>query len=148
VIAVAAGHRQDTFDACHYIIDRVKQIAPIWKREVAPTVHPGWRGRSQCRGAVTYGWTEHPNEDRNRRRGRRCRRHGCLRAHDQRAGCEIVLIDANQRRAEGEAMDWCKARPSYACNRAARHYEDCSDAQVVVITAGAARSPGRLAWTW
>jgi molybdopterin synthase catalytic subunit len=36
VIAVAAGHRQDTFDACHVIIDRVKQIAPIWKREVGP----------------------------------------------------------------------------------------------------------------
>ena len=36
VIAVAAGHRQVTFDACHYIIDRVKQIAPIWKREVGP----------------------------------------------------------------------------------------------------------------
>jgi molybdopterin synthase catalytic subunit len=36
VIAVAAGHREDTFDACHYIIDRVKQIAPIWKREVGP----------------------------------------------------------------------------------------------------------------
>jgi MoaE-MoaD fusion protein len=36
VIAVAAGHRQETFDACHYAIDRVKQIAPIWKREVGP----------------------------------------------------------------------------------------------------------------
>jgi MoaE-MoaD fusion protein len=36
VIAVAAAHRQDTFDACHYIIDRVKQVAPIWKREVGP----------------------------------------------------------------------------------------------------------------
>ena len=36
VIAVAAGHRQDTFDACHYIIDRVKQIAPVWKREIGP----------------------------------------------------------------------------------------------------------------
>ena len=36
VIAVAAAHRQDTFDACHTIIDRVKQIAPIWKREVGP----------------------------------------------------------------------------------------------------------------
>jgi molybdopterin converting factor subunit 1 len=36
VIAVAAGHRQDTFDACHTIIDRVKAIAPIWKREVGP----------------------------------------------------------------------------------------------------------------
>jgi molybdopterin synthase catalytic subunit len=33
VIAVAAAHRQDTFAACHYLIDRIKQIAPIWKRE-------------------------------------------------------------------------------------------------------------------
>ncbi len=30
-IAVAAAHRANTFDACHYIIDRIKQIAPIWK---------------------------------------------------------------------------------------------------------------------
>jgi MoaE-MoaD fusion protein len=34
VIAVAAAHRQDTFDACRYVIDRIKEIAPIWKREV------------------------------------------------------------------------------------------------------------------
>lgn len=34
VIAVAAAHREDTFAACHYVIDRIKQIAPIWKREV------------------------------------------------------------------------------------------------------------------
>jgi len=36
VIAIAAAHRRETFDACHYAIDRVKQIAPIWKREVGP----------------------------------------------------------------------------------------------------------------
>jgi MoaE-MoaD fusion protein len=36
VIAVAAAHRADTFPACQYAIDRVKQIAPIWKREVGP----------------------------------------------------------------------------------------------------------------
>jgi molybdopterin synthase catalytic subunit len=35
-IAVAAAHRGETFDACHFIIDRIKQIAPIWKREVGP----------------------------------------------------------------------------------------------------------------
>lgn len=35
-IAVAAAHRAETFDACHYIIDRIKEIAPIWKREVGP----------------------------------------------------------------------------------------------------------------
>ena len=36
VVAIAAVHRRETFDACHYAIDRVKQIAPIWKREVGP----------------------------------------------------------------------------------------------------------------
>jgi molybdopterin converting factor subunit 1 len=36
VIAVAAGHRANTFDACHYIIDRIKQVSPIWKKEVGP----------------------------------------------------------------------------------------------------------------
>lgn len=36
VIAVAAAHRAETFDACHFLIDRIKQIAPIWKREVGP----------------------------------------------------------------------------------------------------------------
>lgn len=34
VIAVAASHRQDTFAACSYIIERVKAIVPIWKKEV------------------------------------------------------------------------------------------------------------------
>lgn len=35
-IAVAAAHRANTFDACHYIIDRIKQVSPIWKKEVGP----------------------------------------------------------------------------------------------------------------
>jgi molybdopterin synthase catalytic subunit len=34
VIAVASGHRREAFEACHYAIDRVKEIVPIWKREV------------------------------------------------------------------------------------------------------------------
>jgi molybdopterin synthase catalytic subunit len=33
VIAVAAPHRADAFAACRYAIERVKQIAPVWKRE-------------------------------------------------------------------------------------------------------------------
>ena len=36
VVAVASGHRQNTFGACQYAIDRVKQVAPIWKREIGP----------------------------------------------------------------------------------------------------------------
>lgn len=37
VIAVAAAHRQAAFEACAYAIERLKQIAPIWKKEVTPT---------------------------------------------------------------------------------------------------------------
>jgi len=32
-IAAAAPHRGEAFAACHYAIERVKQIAPIWKHE-------------------------------------------------------------------------------------------------------------------
>jgi len=34
VIAVAAAHRVDTFDATRYAIERIKEIVPIWKKEV------------------------------------------------------------------------------------------------------------------
>ena len=33
VIAAASPHRAEAFAACRYAIERVKQIAPIWKRE-------------------------------------------------------------------------------------------------------------------
>ena len=32
-IAAAASHRAETFSVCRYAIERVKQIAPIWKHE-------------------------------------------------------------------------------------------------------------------
>ena len=34
VIALSAGHRPELFDALHFSIDRLKEIVPIWKREV------------------------------------------------------------------------------------------------------------------
>jgi molybdopterin synthase catalytic subunit len=34
VIAVASAHRADAIAACHYAIDRLKEIVPIWKKEV------------------------------------------------------------------------------------------------------------------
>lgn len=33
VVAAASAHRDASFRACRYAIERVKQIAPIWKRE-------------------------------------------------------------------------------------------------------------------
>lgn len=34
VIAVSAPHRGEAFEAAQYAIDRLKQIVPIWKKEV------------------------------------------------------------------------------------------------------------------
>jgi MoaE-MoaD fusion protein len=33
VIAAGSPHRADAFSACRYAIERIKQIAPIWKHE-------------------------------------------------------------------------------------------------------------------
>lgn len=56
---------------------------------------------------------------------------------------EMVLIDANQDRAEGEAMDIAHglsfARPMKIY---AGDYDDITDASIIVITAGAAQKPG------
>jgi molybdopterin synthase catalytic subunit len=32
-IAVSSGHRREAFEACHWLIDRLKEIVPIWKKE-------------------------------------------------------------------------------------------------------------------
>jgi molybdopterin synthase catalytic subunit len=32
-IAVSSPHRNEAFEACHYAIERIKQIVPIWKKE-------------------------------------------------------------------------------------------------------------------
>ena len=34
VVAVASPHRAAAFEACQYVVDRVKQNVPIWKKEV------------------------------------------------------------------------------------------------------------------
>ena len=33
VIAVASAHRVAAFEACHFAIDRLKEVVPIWKKE-------------------------------------------------------------------------------------------------------------------
>ena len=33
VIVVTSAHRKIAFEACHYAIDRLKKIVPIWKKE-------------------------------------------------------------------------------------------------------------------
>jgi L-lactate dehydrogenase len=56
---------------------------------------------------------------------------------------EIVLIDANAHRAEGEAMDLTHAVPFSRPTRIwAGDYRDCSRATITVIAAGASQRPG------
>jgi L-lactate dehydrogenase len=56
---------------------------------------------------------------------------------------ELVLIDSNHAKAEGEAMDLNHAIPfSHPTRIWAGPYEDCANAAIVVITAGASQKPG------
>lgn len=34
LIVVGAGHRKEAFDACEYVLERIKQSVPIWKKEI------------------------------------------------------------------------------------------------------------------
>jgi molybdopterin synthase catalytic subunit len=34
LVAVSSGHRKEAFEACHYAVDRIKQVVPVWKKEV------------------------------------------------------------------------------------------------------------------
>jgi len=34
VLAVSTPHRKESFEACQFIIDTLKQTVPIWKKEV------------------------------------------------------------------------------------------------------------------
>ena len=46
-IAISAPHRQQALEACAYAIDRLKEIVPIWKKEVW-TDGEEWVGPSNC----------------------------------------------------------------------------------------------------
>ncbi len=36
LIVVGAGHRKEAFDACEYVLERIKESVPIWKKEIRP----------------------------------------------------------------------------------------------------------------
>lgn len=56
---------------------------------------------------------------------------------------EMVLLDANHAKAEGEAMDISHGLPfAHAMDIRAGSYEDIADAAVIIITAGANQKPG------
>jgi len=56
---------------------------------------------------------------------------------------ELVLIDANHAKAMGDALDMNHGMPFLGHTKVwAGTFEDCKDADIIIITAGAAQRPG------
>ena len=57
VIAVSAPHRGEAFQAAQYAIDRLKQIVPIWKKEVWSDGSQwiGWENQAHSHESVATG---------------------------------------------------------------------------------------------
>jgi molybdopterin synthase catalytic subunit len=51
-VAVSCPHRGDAFDACHFAIDTLKELVPIWKKENAPDGTGEWVHQSSKPGAT------------------------------------------------------------------------------------------------
>lgn len=52
-VAVSTPHRQQAFEAGKYLIDRLKEVVPIWKKEnwsdgATEWVHPGIESSPRC----------------------------------------------------------------------------------------------------
>jgi len=41
-IAVSAPHRVEAFTACRHAIDRLKELVPIWKKDIGPSGESEW----------------------------------------------------------------------------------------------------------
>lgn len=54
-IAVTAAHRHAAFEACHYLIDRLKQVVPIWKKEYFADGSVWAEGEAERRALVEPG---------------------------------------------------------------------------------------------
>lgn len=50
VIAVSSVHRGEAFHACKYLIDRLKEIVPIWKREYFEDGTVEWSQQAHAQG--------------------------------------------------------------------------------------------------
>jgi len=56
---------------------------------------------------------------------------------------ELVLIDANKKKAMGDALDMNHGMPFLGNTKVwAGDYKDCAEADIIIITAGAAQKPG------
>ena len=54
-VGVIAGHRDEAFRACRYVIDEVKRRVPIWKKERYADGSSGWIGLDDMAAGLDPG---------------------------------------------------------------------------------------------
>ena len=60
---------------------------------------------------------------------------------------ELVLLDVDQEKAEGEALDVAHGIPlAQPMKIYAGNYDDIVDASILIVTAGANQKPGKPGW--
>lgn len=60
LVACAAAHRQDAFDACNFLMDWLKTEAPFWKLEET-NAGEGWVDSRASDGAAAARWQNKPD---------------------------------------------------------------------------------------
>ena len=58
LVAVTASHRGMAFQACEYIMDYLKSLAPFWKRNRRPRARAGWMRASATKRRWRAGASE------------------------------------------------------------------------------------------
>lgn len=53
IIAVSSAHRKEAFEACRFLIDRLKQDVPLWKREYFADGRVEWSGEQRESASLT-----------------------------------------------------------------------------------------------
>jgi molybdopterin synthase catalytic subunit len=56
MIATAARHRKDAFEAAEYLMDYLKSRAPFWKREITQDGKAGWVASKDADEAALNRW--------------------------------------------------------------------------------------------
>ncbi|MEX2452088.1 MAG: molybdenum cofactor biosynthesis protein MoaE [Rhodospirillales bacterium] len=67
LVITAAAHRQDAFEACHFLIDWLKTQAPFWKREETDS-GPQWVAARDSDDRAAERWAQ-DRTDRDKVRG-------------------------------------------------------------------------------
>lgn len=78
-----------------------------------------------------------------------CRSVLCVRLLQKGIFSELVLIDANKEKAEGEAMDISHGRPyAHPMKIYAGSYDDISDCSLIILTHEQIKNRERQDWIW